>query len=52
MSEEKKIRSCNRHSDCDKAEEELLKRNPGKTKKDIFYGFHCYDDECPDCFGQ
>jgi hypothetical protein len=39
-------RSCNRHNDCEKAEENA-KRN-GQTN---FINFHCHDDECPDCFG-
>jgi hypothetical protein len=45
------FRSCNRHSDCQKAEDELLARNPGKTKVDININFHCHDEECEDCFG-
>ena len=44
-------RSCNRHDDCDKAEEEVLARNPGKTKADIHYSFHCHSEDCEDCFG-
>ena len=47
----KKVRSCNRHSDCDKAEEEMLKRYPGKTKNDVSFTFHCHSDDCEDCFG-
>lgn len=45
--EEHKIRSCNRHSNCEKAEEEYRQRKgrePG-------FNFHCHDDECEDCFG-
>ena len=48
----KKQRSCNRHSNCDKAEEELLKRHPEMKKSDIHFSFHCHDDECEDCFGK
>lgn len=44
-------RSCNRHDDCDAAEAEVLARNPGKTKADINFSFHCHDDECEECFG-
>src|SRR5208337_2169933 len=44
--------SCNRHADCEKAEEELLARNPGMKKSDIHLNFHCHDDECEDCFGK
>lgn len=47
----KPIRSCNRHNDCDKAEEEVLARNPGKTRLDISLSFHCHDEACEDCFG-
>jgi NTP pyrophosphatase (non-canonical NTP hydrolase) len=45
------VRSCNRHSNCDKAETEVLARNPGKTRSDINVNFHCHDEECEDCFG-
>lgn len=46
---QKKIpRSCNRHDDCDKAAEEYTKQT-GKPYTPA--NFHCYDDECPDCFG-
>lgn len=41
----KKVRSCNRHSDCDEAE---IKRF---GKIDYYPNFHCHDDECEDCFG-
>lgn len=40
-------RSCNRHDDCTKAEEEFKAENgraPG-------FNFHCHDEECEDCFG-
>lgn len=46
MTEPKK-RSCNRHDDCDAAELEVTARI-GLTN---FYGFHCHDDECEECFG-
>lgn len=46
-----KVRSCNRHSNCGKAEEELLARNPGMKSTEISPSFHCHDDECEDCFG-
>ncbi len=41
-----KVRSCNRHADCDEAE---IKR-----QGHIGYipNFHCHDDCCEDCFGQ
>lgn len=42
-------RSCNRHQDCDKAEADWRKRNPGKGGPPC--SFHCHDDECEDCFG-
>jgi len=45
-------RSCNRHNDCDAAEDEVLARNPGSTKMAIHPSFHCHDDCCEDCFGQ
>lgn len=51
ISEIKSNRSCNPHSDCDKAEEEVLARKPGKFRSDISPSFHCHDDECEDCFG-
>lgn len=43
----RKPRSCNRHTDCDDAEAREEKR----TNAPILAGFHCHDDECPDCFG-
>lgn len=43
-------RSCNRHSDCDRAEEEVMSRR-GITRAEIHPSFHCHDDECEDCFG-
>lgn len=42
--------SCNRHADCAKANEEWLKRNPGKTF--VPFSFHCHSEDCEDCFGQ
>jgi len=47
----KRVRSCNRHSDCDAAEAAVLARNPGKTAADISLTFHCHDEDCEDCFG-
>jgi len=44
-------RSCNRHEDCDTAEEALLARSPSKTKADISLSFHCHAEDCEDCFG-
>lgn len=43
-------RSCNRHDDCDKAEEEVMARR-GIQRHEISFSFHCHDDECEDCFG-
>lgn len=42
---QKKDNSCNRHFDCDAADEQTLARggNPHIT--------HCYDECCEDCFG-
>lgn len=37
-------RSCNRHSDCNKADEEAKKRGAWAAS-------HCHDDTCEDCFG-
>jgi hypothetical protein len=45
------MRSCNRHLNCEEAENEVLARNPGKKRTDIHPTFHCHDDECEDCFG-
>jgi hypothetical protein len=45
------VRSCNRHSNCEEAENEVLARNPGKKRADIHPTFHCHDDECEDCLG-
>ena len=44
-------RSCNRHDDCAKAEEELLAKYPQMKKVDISFSFHCHDEDCEDCFG-
>lgn len=41
-------RTCNRHHDCDEAERLVLLNNPGKT---LHVDFHCYNDECEECFG-
>jgi hypothetical protein len=41
-------RSCNRHSDCDKAVENWKRNHNGQMPSP---GFHCHDDECEDCFG-
>jgi hypothetical protein len=38
------IRSCNRHSDCAKADIEAKARG-------AFAASHCHDDCCEDCFG-
>lgn len=46
-----KKRSCNRHNDCDAAEQEVMTRK-GITRDKINYTFHCHDDECEDCFGR
>lgn len=42
------IRSCNRHFNCDKADEEYRAKNG----KDPWYTFHCHDEDCEDCFGK
>lgn len=42
-------RSCNRHDDCAKASQEWLMRHPQSMYVPV--NFHCYDDECEDCFG-
>lgn len=44
---EPKIRSCNRHSDCDAA----VVRFREKWGKDPGFGFHCHDECCEECFG-
>lgn len=46
----KEVRTCNRHSDCEKAEDEVMQRR-GIERSQISYTFHCHDDECEDCFG-
>lgn len=40
--------SCNRHSDCKAASEEYRKHT---GQKFVPVSFHCFDDECEDCFG-
>ena len=44
-----KTDSCNRHSDCDKANTEWLERHPGQIFVPV--DFHCHNDECEECFG-
>ena len=44
------VRSCNRHDNCDRAEDEVMARR-GITRTEIHSSFHCHDDECEDCFG-
>ncbi len=46
-----KPRSCNRHSDCDEAEDKVLAKHPGMKRWEIGFNFHCHDEECEDCFG-
>lgn len=43
----KKIRSCNRHSNCDEGEAKAKAdvREPGAN-------FHCWTEDCEDCFGK
>lgn len=41
-------RSCNRHSDCDAAEAKRVEA--GKAPNPI--GFHCWSEDCEDCFGK
>lgn len=41
-------RSCNRHDNCDEAERKRLERFPGTSVPPTF---HCYDEECEECFG-
>lgn len=40
--------SCNRHADCFDAEA----KDYAKYKKQIGANFHCWDDDCEDCFGK
>jgi hypothetical protein len=47
----KKVKSCNRHEDCEQAEAEVLARRPDLKKSDISLSFHCHDEDCEDCFG-
>ncbi len=49
MNKEDTKKTCNRHDDCDDANAKYLIRHP--EEKFVPYSFHCYDDECPDCFG-
>lgn len=48
---EKKIRSCNRHENCEEAEKKWLEEHPYQKKWQIPLSFHCHDDCCEDCFG-
>jgi hypothetical protein len=41
-------KSCNRHNDCDLAE---TKWRNTHTDRYLPIYFHCYDDECEECFG-
>ena len=45
------VRSCNRHVNCDKAEEEVMQRR-GIRRDQITVNFHCYDNDCEICFGR
>jgi len=42
-------KSCNRHVDCVAANLKWLHDHP--AKQFVPMNFHCYDDECEDCFG-
>ena len=46
--------TCNRHFDCEKAEKEYLDRkkdDPSHYSQFIPLDFHCYNEECEECFG-
>ena len=45
MLKELQLRTCNKHSDCDMADEEA--KADGKWRAE-----HCHDECCEDCFGQ
>jgi hypothetical protein len=49
---ESDTKSCNRHTNCELAVQELLARHPGMKRTDVSFSFHCHDDECEDCFGK
>lgn len=42
--EQVKVRSCNRHSNCEQADVEAKARG-------TYGASHCHDDDCEDCFG-
>lgn len=42
------VKSCNRHSDCEEAEKRYYNHHGTRP----WYTFHCYSDDCEDCFGQ
>ena len=44
-----KVRSCNRHQNCDEANQEWLVAHP--AEKFVPFSFHCHDEDCEDCFG-
>lgn len=48
--DDKPKRSCNRHGDCDAAEQEVMTRR-GITRDRISYTFHCHSEDCEDCVG-
>ncbi len=50
MSEEQVKKSCNRHNDCEAAENEVMERR-NINRYQIHADFHCYDDCCEECFG-
>lgn len=49
------VKQCNRHFDCDKAEQEAKERwllqHPNNPLRYVGNGFHCHNDECEECFG-
>lgn len=48
-------RSCNRHTDCDKADEEARAKAKAQNLRPDHFGHrgadHCHDECCEDCFG-
>jgi len=60
-SETKQTRTCNRHHDCDLAEQEAKERWIRVNGNQLVVGtrlypgihpdFHCHNDECEECFG-
>lgn len=45
-------KTCNRHDDCDRADEEAKAKANGDWRDPRYFGAdHCHSEDCDECFG-